>query len=382
MRDGVAVEHHSALWAGLTVAQLKARFYLDYVHPTDDDGVLGFLGACEFGSPNYEMHNTTRIGTLKVMKEATPGNWKEYRIFMDAGLNTKSKASITQVKAGHANLIKLVTAYLSAWFDGSSEWGHEWHDGDGIWKRVVQNTTFLPQQQSATPTEYIYPPFETGRVIYIRPYIINPEGTYPGQQVAISTGDAVTAILAQKRDSACTASAINVSIWMLSAKVADLQNLTDIAQSTGIYGYQDDEFANPLPTGFYWGIKENHALYVNAGEFQQAIYCEPPAPTKDFNIYVLAEMDEWGNETKWARAVLTEAKAETVTITGAIVSFNSSDQQIGGGSGDGSFVITIAAGDLVGVQATDYQPPSGAAYTKALVYSTAPSGLTYNSYPG
>lgn len=71
--------------------QAKTLFYLDHIHPVQIGAtVVGFIGACEVGSANYLMHNTARLGNLRKLKELSAGDWREYRLFMDGGLNTKA----------------------------------------------------------------------------------------------------------------------------------------------------------------------------------------------------------------------------------------------------------------------------------------------------
>jgi len=371
---------------GDSVETIKSRFYLDDIFPSQ----TGFIGCCYAGSFNALHHSESRYGSYVKFRETVSGNgdWRHYKWFVDAGLNTKADAEINQVRTTAVNHLKVVTTFKSAYYDGSTEHGYYlWGGSDATWRKIVINQDYQPQNTSISPTEIAYSAYENPQTIYIKPYIINPEGEYVGAEIGISGTEAIYHYGALYRTSVCDhTNQTNTEMWMKGNEFGMLDTSAipqDNASATGIRAYQNDEMTIPIPSGFYAGIAGVEKVFVvdGSGQFTNWLYCQPPATPKDVLIYVFQEFLDENNYYYGISCILNGVKNYDINISGYIASFNGSDQQIGGSVGNADFNITIPAGQNSAQYNTTYQPAFGAAYSKAIVgFITA--GTTYETFAG
>lgn len=383
--NSTEVQHSEANTFGDSVSTLKERFYLDDIFPSQ----TGWLGCCIAGSYNDSHHNPNKYGSLAKYRETSAGNgdWKIYKVFVDA-LNTKADAVINQVRTTAVNHIKVVTTFKSAYYDGSTEHGYYlWGSSDGIWRKIVISQDYQSQNTSVAPTEIAYSAYENPQVLYIKPYVINPEGEYVGGEIGISGTEAIYHYGALYRTAVCDhQNQTPTEFWMKGNQYGMLDTVVpqDINSSTEIRAYQDDEFNVPIPAGYYAGISSPEKVFVvdSSGQFTSWIYCQPPATPKDVMIYVFQEDLGDNNIYYGVSFIMNAAKTEDVTINGYIGSFNSQDQQIGGSVGDPYFYVTIPAGQTYAQYSTTYQAAVGTAYSRAIITSIIPAGTTYETFAG
>ncbi|WP_316736274.1 hypothetical protein [Pedobacter aquatilis] len=381
--SGQLVNHSRAILQA-DKATLLSRFYLDDIFPVNDvDFNSGFVGLVYENGNNIRYHNPNRIGALR-RRGANGGVQTSYT---DGGLNTLAHAGIQQIKITAVNYIKLVTWFKSAYYDGSTEHGYYVKgSSDNTWRKIIVNQDYQGQDTSIYPTEIANTSYNTTQIIYLKPYIINPEGEFLGDEVSFGGTEPIYQFGSQFRTSVCDASnQVSKIIWMDNASYVNLALVPENTNSsTNIYGYKDDEFTLPIDAGYYVGLQgDTTKVFVvgNDGQFTSWIYCTPPEAPKDVNIYLLQQ--DFGNGTFYGvNAMLSALKTEDVTIIGTIQSFDSNNNGIGGSVGDANFYVTIPAGQWSGSYDTTYQPAFGAAYSKAVVNTITPVGTTFEAHQG
>lgn len=365
-------------------ATLLSRFYLDDVFPLNDiDGSTGFTGLVYETGNNSRYHNINRIGSIRRRGE----NGGVQANYTDAGLNTTGHAAIQQLKTTAVNHIKLNTQFKTAFYDGSTEHGfYVKGSSDNTWRKVITSFDYQQQDTAIYPTEVATSPYTTTQVMTVKPYIINPEGEFIGNELAFGGTEPIYQFGSQYRTTVCDASnQVGKIIWMQNDSYMNLANVPEnINSSTNIYGYKDDEFSLPIDAGYYVGLQgDTTKVFVvgNDGQFTSWIYCTPPEPPKDVDIYLLQQ--DFGSGVFYGvNCMLSALKTEDVIISGYIASFDSNNNGLGGSVGDANFYVVIPAGQWSGTYDTTYQPAFGAAYSKAIVNSITPVGLTYKAHNG
>ena len=132
-------------------------------------------------------HSESRYGSYAKYRETISGNgdWRSYKLFTDAGLNTKGNAVINIVKNRAINFLKLSSTFSSSYYDLSSERGYQYKINGSGWINSMSSSGVIAPNTSIYPqSDVIYSGIETlPAYVNIRPYIINPEGTYYGAEV-------------------------------------------------------------------------------------------------------------------------------------------------------------------------------------------------------
>lgn len=273
------VEHHEALWMGFTVAQIKAKFYLDYLFITDD-GASGFIGGCHVGSANYEMHNTVRLGSLVVDAEIYPADWRTHKLYLDAGLNTKGSAEKTAITSELLFDIRIEALFESSYFAASTAYGFRYRQrnaADTDWEgwatqdlqtlsgAILAQTSAGLESYSAS-TERKSMPFE------IQPYFTNEEGTKYGAAIQIYP------------------KAKSITFYG-DATVYYIDTET-IVGGTKLYDYDDFTGYHTGPSGagdfyvdsrYYW--RYDYDVSADAWIFIELIDTNPPVPITPLNFH-------------------------------------------------------------------------------------------------
>ena len=159
-----------------------ARFYLDEILATVDlSGVRGYLGVCNAGSVNYNMHNASRRGCIG--SGAAAGNGIT---FQDGGLNTLPFTSAVTAVNGRLGNIQISQSVKSAWYVTTDTIGIQYKNTANVF---VNWLTFVGiQAEAITATKTIigqeFDGFLAGATIEVRGYVTNVEGTYYSASVS------------------------------------------------------------------------------------------------------------------------------------------------------------------------------------------------------
>ncbi len=229
-----------------------------------------FAGYVNTGSENEAYHNPNRIGVLKLSKDGTVK-----KVFNDAGLNTLGECTTGTNILKYANMILHNVYFKSSYYNLSTAFGIKYRINSGSWVTApnqdldgsLQST--LAEKLTFNTPLVMYPPANKGDFFEVKAYITNEEGITEGTIVGFLLDDRIENVDATYRtDPQSSTGETSVDFWMLAGDYADLSTLTDTGQSTGIYGHTTPYRNIPITSGWYVGILEDKALYVDTnGQF-------------------------------------------------------------------------------------------------------------------
>lgn len=346
-KDNIIIHHQEANITD-TIEILKQRFYLDDVFINQKDGVSGFIGCCYAGSFNYMMHNPTRLGSLAKYRETTSGNgnWKSYKLFNDAGLNTLGIGELSAIVNAFSNKVQVTANYYSAFYLNSYALGIEYKkESDTIWQTAMEESgAEIPDNGSLLNKTFNFIPegFEKDDVIYIRARIQNDEGIFNlGTILSKVVKDRTLFYSCILKGTSCASAGNNVSVFMSDNDQASLPSVPDQSTDTGIYFYRDEFQTVPATAGWYYGLYNRYSFNVDAnGQVKSKYDCPIVQPTK---VTIQAAYDFENNKLGPIIGTLDNPSPNnTYTITGRLDTANYNT------TNGVNFSITINQGDTSG----------------------------------
>ncbi|WP_158798092.1 hypothetical protein [Pedobacter sp. L105] len=366
--SGNQVNHNFVLNTSDTAATLKARFYLDYLLPTN----TGWIGMNLLNSYNYNHHSTARIGAINMYYN---GYLKSY---LDGGLNTLPDAVLNTIFTRYSNYVRVGTTLKASYFDGGSyARGYQFSVNGGAYINFNAASTAVAANTSVTVQDICAVAATTNDSVLVRPYFSNSEGTYYGAAVQFYAAEAIYYGSMWKVTAACDNAGTAVTVFITQSDYDAITSLTSTATASGIYGYLDDTFSTPLTAGTYKISPGDSKAYVVAsgGMFVQMLQCTVATPT---NLTILCTSRTTGGVTYYDVTVNKRSDyAVAVTIKGSIAAYSAGNQTILGGEGSGIYTIVLAAGDLTKTATTTYQPDFTANHYAPTVTSVSPTATTY-----
>jgi hypothetical protein len=363
---------------------LKLRFHLDSLLITKDaDGNEGFTGLVDVSGVNYKMHNTGRIGSLRAFN-----NGESQVNYTDAGLNTLATAGIIDIFNRATNYFKVHTQFKSSFYDNSTQRGYQYRVNGGAWESYTTSSTIIPANTSIDPLEIVTTAYETMPAnIELRPWVTNPEGTFIGEAISFEGQLPIYSYATEKRGNPCdVGSGVPTNLWMRkdTYQRIDGSEVTTSEGLTGLRAYQDSEFGQPADAGYYALLSptdSNKIFQVDTtGQFTSYVICIPDTP--DPSILTIGIYKYFNGNEYYATAQLTGSiQTFDIHITGHLGAFaNGSGELLS--QGDGSFSLTIPAGQGYAEQITTFQPldfgGSDWDYLQPVVESIDPSTIQYS----
>lgn len=229
-----------------------------------------FVGFINPSGDNAPYHNSTRYSRGRVGKD-TIG----HILLNDAGLNTLGYCETQTNILKYANLVLNNAYFKSAFYINSSAFGLKYRINTGPWVTAPNqdlnstvDSTLAAKGVYSEPLVF-YPTAEKGDNIEVKAYITNAEGIIEGEIISFVADDRIAQVGALYRtDPQDSSNETPVDFWMLAGDFANLNTLTDMGQTTGIYGHTSVFRNTPIASGWYVGILEDKALYVDSnGQF-------------------------------------------------------------------------------------------------------------------
>jgi hypothetical protein len=244
---------------------IGSHFYLDYILKFKDAGVFYFTGACVVGSAKSKYHAAARKQKLFDVLE----------VYTDGGLNTLGDCSIGDNILRHSNIVLQNNTFKSAYYLFSSNFGLKYKINSGSWITAVNANldggvaTTLEAKTTYTDPLAIIPVANKDDMMTIKTYITNSEGVMESNTQTFTLLGAIYEYDAIFRTSPQESSGeTSISFYMIEEDYVSLSTLTDTGAATGIYGYTTIFRTTPIASGWYVGILEDKALYVDStGQF-------------------------------------------------------------------------------------------------------------------
>lgn len=314
-----------------------------------------FVGYVNSGSPEASYHNINKFSKIQLSDGVT-----SKIILNDAGLNTLGECSTGSNVLSYANMVLNNVYFRSSYYNSTTSFGIKYRINSGSWVTAFnQNLEGAVQSSLDKKAEYdsplvAYPPANQGDFCEVKTYISNEEGASEGVTVGFLLGDSISNIDATYRtDPQSSTGEASVDFWMLAGQYAALSTLTDTAQSTGIYGHTTPYRNVPIASGWYIGILEDKALYVDSnGQFTYYTPLAPVAWILSCGVDIVSP-DPYTMEHGSISFELNFNAPSDILITGYISETPAGQPQVGGFS----FSSTMLQGtdSILNLQSTGFE---------------------------
>lgn len=307
-------------------------FKLDGFLTQQKDLSIGFIGFAQEGGTNAAYHKNTRSSYKRLYKDGV-----NYIIFNDAGLNRLAECSTGSNILKYANMVLNNVYFRSSYYNNSTAFGIKYRINSGSWVTASnQDLNGAVQSSLSKKEKYIlplvaYPPSNEGDFFEVKTYIINEEGTMEGSVLGFLLEDSISNIDATYRaDPQSPTGETSVDFWMLAGQYAALSTLTDTAQSTGLYGHTTPYRNVPIASGWYVGVLEDKALYVDTnGQFTHYVALAPATWILSCSVDVVYP-DPTTSEHGGVSFTLNFNAPSDILITGYISETPAGQPQVGG----------------------------------------------------
>lgn len=278
---------------------IAEHFYLDAA--LNGLNINSFIGGCFLNSPNLKYHNPNRI----------KGVFKELVLFNDAGLNTLGHCETQSNILKYANLVLNNAFFKSAYYLDSTSFGFRYKINNGSWV-YQQNQNLLgiipqtlPKKNIFANDLYLFPNGKKGDNVSVQSYIENNEGVYYGDEHIVTLDEEILNLLVFLRDTPTNSEAqTEISIWIMETDFNKLSTLTTEASVTNIFAYTSPFKNEKIPSGWYVGILDDKALFVdNIGQFTHYYDISTSMPEYTLTCAVMLNISQ-GNEPPTHNSIL------------------------------------------------------------------------------
>lgn len=276
--------------------KIKEIFHLDEllkVKSVSPD-YFGFIGAVNPNGPNAAYRNINKLSGAKTV--TTP---LTFSLLTDS-LTTKGHCETQSNILKYANLVLNNAFFRSAYYLDSTSFGFRYKINDGSWI-YQQNQNLLgiipqtlPKKNIFTDDLYLFPSGKKGDNVSVQSYIENNEGVYYGDEHIVTLDEEILNLLVFLRDTPTNSEAqTETSIWIMEPDFNELSTLTTEVSATNIFAYTSPFKNAKIPSGWYVGILDDKALFVdNIGQFTHYYDISTSVPEYTLTCAVMLNMTQ------------------------------------------------------------------------------------------